>query len=109
MSLRTYRDRKYSLACLFGVCGAPPFLSLALGGGLPPHCSPRTRGRVQCVLFPAEPQNPCRVLRLCPTEPPSPSPPPPKAWPLFQRNLVRIHGLQISKTIVVSLLTFFFF
>lgn len=33
---------------------------------------------------------------------------PPKAWSLSQRNLVRIHGLQTSKTIVVSLLTFFF-
>ena len=32
----------------------------------------------------------------------------PRAWPLSQQNLVRIHGLQNSKTIVVSLLTFFF-
>lgn len=40
-------------------------------------------------------------------KPPTPHPPP-NTWPPSQQHLVGIHRPQNSKTIVVSLLTFFF-
>lgn len=57
---------------------------------------------------------PVPAVRSPEPSPPLRSPPlhsnlSPRAWPLSQQNRVRIHGLQNSKTIVVSLLTFFFF